>query len=686
MDLRIPGYKPGDDITILSNWYQYAKRDSNGDLMDDVMTIVYRDNNTGEKKFIDIKNPKYEYWQIKPEFVKEYNQFLIEKEKCEPVVVPYKDLEKDISEKLGISEFFYENIRQGNRRANQIVHTHPTIMGSDFQIEDYYRKIFARTFKNTPYAITKAYLDIEVDVKYAMADFPEPGECPINVTSLYNEVDNTLYTFILRDKRNKSLLEFEEYLKTHDFHSEFIAFLDKHLGGWKQRHRMKLADVKTTIVFFDEEIEMLASVFRVINATKPDFVLAWNMAFDIPYIIARIQVLGYDPIEIMCHPNFTYRPKCEYFIDKMHESTLDTRGDYATISSYSVYMDQMIQFPSRRRGQAVMPAYTLDYIGRAVAKCGKLDYRTYAPTFAKFPYYNFRWFVIYNMVDVLTQKCVEVMTEDINYIYGKALANDTRYHKAHRQTVYLYNRTSKFLFEHGWILRNNINKFKEVKDFSYEGAFVASPTKISDDNKERVNGKPIMLFRDDDDFDFKRLYPSITQEFNITDFTQIGRLNLPEKMWENENRRNNPKFYRATQFIEDYCSGDRISFMHRWFGLASFVELATDINDYFSTQANVVGEFQPMLSQYGKKNVLRPWVENTNIPVLKEYNGEKLNVLVPYVKMPDEIRDMSDKIVGEIEANGSARIKLSDEQHWSHSHMEQIYKDWEERHNAVQSK
>lgn len=59
--------------------------------------------------------------------------------------------------------------------------------------------------------------------------------------------------------------------------------------------------------FFDEEIELIDAVFKDINEEQPDFVLAWNMAFDIPYLIARIENLGYKPEDIICHPDFVHK-------------------------------------------------------------------------------------------------------------------------------------------------------------------------------------------------------------------------------------------------------------------------------------------------------------------------------------------------------------------------------------------
>ena len=126
---------------------------------------------------------------------------------------------------------------------------------------------------------------------------------------------------------------------------------------------------------YDDELVMLNDLFGYINHEQPDFVLAWNMAFDIPFIIDRIKRLGVDPKEIICPQNIPAKYKrCSYNIDQRAVATeFAEKGDYADITSYSVYLDQLIQFASRRKGRAKFRSYSLDSIGDEVAGVRKLD-------------------------------------------------------------------------------------------------------------------------------------------------------------------------------------------------------------------------------------------------------------------------------------------------------------------------
>ena len=130
----IKGYKPDSDITIMDATYRRPKPGPDGKYDDGSMTIVYKDNLTKKKGIQYIKNPGYEYYMIDPSKRTSYNQFFIEKESAEKIIVPYKGLEKDIAERTGNMEFFINNIESGNRRENQKLHLHPSVFNSDSHI------------------------------------------------------------------------------------------------------------------------------------------------------------------------------------------------------------------------------------------------------------------------------------------------------------------------------------------------------------------------------------------------------------------------------------------------------------------------------------------------------------------------------------------------------------------------
>ena len=182
------------------------------------------------------------------------------------------------------------------------------------------------------------------------------------------------------------------------------------------------------------------------------------------YIIERIKALGEEPADIMCDQNWPIRI-VKHFIDQKNLSDFAERGDYTFISGTPTWLDQMIQFASRRKSKiGSFKSFKLDDIGKSTAKVKKLDYSHITNNIAMLPWLDFVTFTLYNIFDVIVQKCIEQKTQDLEYIFSKCLVNNTSYKKGHRQTVYLANRMAKEFDNMGYIIGNNVNKWNEKPD------------------------------------------------------------------------------------------------------------------------------------------------------------------------------------------------------------------------------
>ena len=599
-DQLIPSYPLGSDLVILDATYHFPNKQQvesyNGVktvYTPDTMTIVYKDNTTGKKGIEVIENPKYVFYMLKNNIpTPNYDMFFTDMKNLDEITCRYRDINKAIAEKLDqyegttkYTDLFKKNVRDGNYKANMEFQKSRRVFGSDIPINDFYRMRFAEQYKNTETPVSRAYLDIEVDVKLSPTDFPTNGNCPINAISYFEHDTKRLFTFLLNQKDvNPKSNEFCTTVDNRAFNEEFKGFLNETLGSEKVKD-FKLENIQTKVLTYNDELTLLKDLFGYINYTKPDFLMVWNMSFDIPFIINRILALGGNPKEIMCiHDINPLYENCSYIVDSDHED-FSTKGDYADITSYTVYLDQLIQFASRRRGGAQYRSYSLDYIGNEMAGVQKLHYENIAANVMELPYNDYRTFVKYNMMDVLVQYCIEFKADDILYVFDKALLNCTEYKKVHRQTIYLSNRATIMFKNFGdYVLGNNLNKFKPKPTVKYEGAYVADPCKFGDKYKDKVNGIPIMRASNAIDFDFTRLYPSITQEYNMAPNTEIGYIKIPVKIYEAENAIHNEKYTRSGQFIEDMTSECDIEFAHRWFNLASFKEAYADIIEYFNTE------------------------------------------------------------------------------------------------------
>lgn len=573
----------GSDLTLLNTLYKYPKKDiETGKYDKGNVSLIYYDNETNRKHVEIIEDPDYEFYKAKDDVHIDHNMLFIEEQDVEKVSCSYNQLEKKIAELTDNEKFYYDNIQNGNRYANKRLHSFPTIFSSDVDIQDHYRQRFSQLYTNNIRPISKAYFDIEADVINARGDFPLPGECPINAVNIIVDKVNKMYILLLRDENNPQIKEFEESINQGLF-DEIKEMIRNQVGGWKQEKRFKLDELKFEFLFYDKdnEIQLIQDLFIIINSLQPDFVLAWNMAFDIPYIIARIKELGYNPADIICHPDFRIK-LCDYYVDERNKNDFAERGDYANISSYSVFICQMIQFASRRKGQSAFDNFNLDYIGNVTTKVRKLEYSDVSPTLPKLCWLNYKRFVFYNIIDTIVQKCIEIKVGDIDYIFNKCLLNNTRYQKGHRQTIYLPNRARKEFAKDGFILGNNANKYKTPEAVTFPGAFVAHPRNLSDYAKIILNGFPVNIFNNCDDFDFTSLYPSMMREFNMAHNTQIGKIIIEQMIYQNENRFNDPNYSRSTEFIENFHSHIWLEFAKRYLQLAGYDDLYDDINYFFS--------------------------------------------------------------------------------------------------------
>lgn len=588
-------YPKGSDITILNATYHRRQQNQDTGKWDpDFMVVSYKDNANNTKGHEIIYEPTYRFYKAKDDVLIKHNMFYIEKNKVEPIECKYTDLAKTIAEITGNLDFFYENKKSGNYRANKALHTIPNIFSSDANIEDHYRARFAQEYTNEVVKVTKGYFDIEADTKRMEGDFPEMGECPINAVSYIDDKTNTVNVFLLRDiEGDNPLIEefetnnFSDQYKANMLFRELQDFITDNVGGKEQAKKYGVDNLNFEFMFFNDEIQLLITLFQVINKNCPDFMLAWNMAFDIPYIIERCYRLGIDPAIVLSAANYIEK-YATYYIDEQHKNEYELRGDYYDIAADTVYIDQLVQFASRRKGQAAFPNFKLDTAADIITKGNvrKLNYSHITTNISELPYKDYKIFVFYNIMDTIAQKCIEVTVEDVDYIFATCVTNDTRYSKGHRQTVYLTNRARKFFYDMGYILGNNCNTGEKTP---FPGAMVGDPTHNSDYAKKRSSfGEIFNIVDNSDDFDFKALYPSIDREHNLAPNTIIGKILIDNKVHKYENPYHNEDYDRGGQFIEDLVTGNSLEFGKRWFNFAGFREMLEDIDEYYQMNIPII--------------------------------------------------------------------------------------------------
>ena len=324
---------------------------------------------------------------------------------------------------------------------------------------------------------------------------------------------------------------------------------------------------------------------------------------DIPYLISRIEILGGNPTEIICHKDF--KNKTCYFKKDTKNFAVANKSDAFHVTAYTKYIDQMVLYAATRKGQSELRSYNLNNIGRLELEDEKIDYSEEA-NFKTLPYVNYRKFVIYNIKDTLLQYGIEKKTDDIDNLYLRSYANCTPYDHIFKQTVMLKARAYYEFLLQDLIIGNNINIHISHGDSSFSGAYVADPMLNDFCGIILFNEHSMFIFDNVIDFDFSAMYPHIIITFNIERNSMIGKLIILDEKFnveryihgfdgividsstkekdldeddDTDEEEDDGKYDAGTDFVDNYLVGDTLSLGTKWFNLPSVSELNTKFKE-----------------------------------------------------------------------------------------------------------
>lgn len=575
-----------DEYMLINITYSRSKSKSEPDRL----YVVYKNRETGEKFLKTIEEPEIDYYVTKEEFRDyDYHKDFMPLDQVEKRTCKFKNLAFDIAAEAGpnYTNYLHNCIQSRNFSDMRKIHgMYNYVYGSDYPIETWYKIQYMLEYgsENINYPLTRQFLDIEVD-GINVEGFPKPEDCPINAITLIDVETTTSYTFLLRNDKNPQIQEFEESLE--DVKKEIHEMFDETYGVF---------DYKFLMYDEKDEIKLIADVFKLINTLKRDFLMIWNMPFDIGYMHKRIQVLGYDPNDIMSHKDF--KDKVAFLVGSRTKIVAE-RTDRFVCNSYTVFLDQCRDYAGLRKGGGVIRSHKLNDVGKKELKDEKINYSDEA-NIKTLPYVNYKRFVIYNIKDVLLQYGIDKKTSDLENLYIRTLKCVTPYEKAFKQTTFLKNNSYRSFFQQGYIVANNkpmgenVDNYVKLRedddekdddddDDQYAGAIVADP-ELNGNNGIYLFGlssKYIYDFVFDEDF--TAMYPSVTIGFNVSAPTLIGKLVI-----ENMTLKNVKQFYELTgkdidrfdagrEFIENYLCENAGMVGNVYFNLPTLEDMINDI-------------------------------------------------------------------------------------------------------------
>lgn len=583
----LPNYKgelvfgelPYSKDQLLLNVF-YHRKDKDAADRSDYASVVFKDVNTGRKWIQTIKDPLYMMYIVKPDH-RTYTHYpsYMPLEQCDQKIVKFQYILQEIAKVGGKETKDYMDAcrSRGQWSAVKNLHHYPYVLATDYPYPNYFRCEWMLHYHNydMQYSLSKVFADIEVD-GIDVPGFPTPDICPVNAVAIVDEESQTVHSFLLRNPDNPLIAEFESDLD--GFIQECHTAFDESYGVLNYQIHM-----------YDTEIDMLYDIFKLINSLARDFVLFWNMGFDIPYIMKRIKALGYDPVDVMCDKEFV-RDELYYREDHRNHD-FKTKNDVFTITSKSVYLDQMSQYIKIRKARAELKTVRLNAIAKSELNDEKLDYSDEA-NIKTLPYENYRMFVLYNIKDTLLQYGIERKTHDIDNVFQRSLVNATQYESAFSQTILLKNRAYLSYYKQGFIIGNNQNidyasqyNKPDVDDDSdddeegFEGALVGDPV-LNEKVGVSILGRPSKyIFSRVIDYDFSSMYPNITITHNIGTVPMIGKLKL-EGFGQYNPDPTNEWYDEGKIFIEDYLSCDYSFLGNRYFNLPTGEELIKEFAKY----------------------------------------------------------------------------------------------------------
>lgn len=581
-----------EDITLLNVQYIPVRKTDTG-FSDDVLYLIYRDNKTKEKKVKTIFKPKTETFITKPEYRMSFKtqRGHLPEHMAESKIFRYSSMASSIIKELENSNIDQEYIPICKQEKKEIFKWRHSYF-ADYDIRDYSMISYINN-KNTKIntELSKAYLDIESDIFGRTSSEIDDCECPINAVSVvmthdehFNELKHPkVYTLLLR---NHFRYKEQEYFENH---------LDKFIEECHEEFDKDYNKPDFVIRVYDDEVILLRTLFGLLHKKSPDFILIWNMGYDIPTIMKRLEKLGENPINYFCHKDFEI-PNLRYNYDLKFRNVFKNKSESVDCTSYSQWADQMLNYAGIRKSKADYGGNNLDNIAKIELGSEKRKYSKANVNVINGAIEEYWNFVKYSINDVLLQYGIDKKTSDTETLFEQSLYGGTRFSKALKQSVYLKNVWAIEYFIRDIIPKNNNNinysKFEDEEasvdsqiisedydNLRLNGALVGDPT-LNDYTGVTILGKKSnALFKYTVDFDFKALYPYIKITNNISAESQHARLIIKNKIFEDENPDNTENFIRAGKFIEDLETDDG-SLTARWINVPLTYDVLKDYKKY----------------------------------------------------------------------------------------------------------
>ena len=392
----------------------------------------------------------------------------------------------------------------------------PYVYGADIDTETLIKQAYLKIQPEGKSAkITVGAFDIETEVY---------GEGRINVITFIHERE--IYTVALKESckiysASDNILDIDVNVRPRQAtYEECLSVVNSVIGEELTKNKFTLH-----LELVDSELELLQTIFKHIHECKTDIVGIWNILFDIPKILERLNVLGVDPREIFCPPNLPKRycvcefkedinPNAEHMVDKWH---------WFSCTGYTQFIDSMCLYGRLRKVDGKDISYSLDYIsnkelGQGKLHLGEITNHRWSQT------YDFLRYIAYNINDVLIMQLMEFKNHDIDSLIG--LSDCSLLKNFSKQTVMVRDGDYVYAKENGHIPASaGVSMYTEWdSEMPKAGGTVLPPEKAVGTRACVMQGTSgrtqVSLFVND--LDESSMYPSALRLANISKETYYG--------------------------------------------------------------------------------------------------------------------------------------------------------------------
>ena len=385
-----------------------------------------QDTETGISKLMIIKDPMVPFWITKPtcqtyEHKKEYEPI----ENLDMYTCVAHEKFRKIASILGMRGYVRPNVILSN----------PYVYGADIEPDVLLRIKLKKSNSEPLKKLNIGGLDIETSVL---------GGEEICCMSFVDGTTHTVYCSIYEPFMHNNVKKIDN-VESRVY--EDISEIDKIVQREQLIFYDNLNDVTKRIVdknpfkfkYFksDSELEVIKWIFDNIHKCKPAFVSIWNMGFDIPYILKRLEFRQADPKQIFCSNEVPDVFKRVQFIpDRSKVEHITDRWDWLDITDYTQYVDSMCLYGRIRKVQGRDISYRLDYIASKDLGAGKLQFGQNAGHY-EMQTTRFSEYVAYNLIDSMLLVLLDELNNDITSMLQ--LTGCSRLKDFSKQTVQLKN-------------------------------------------------------------------------------------------------------------------------------------------------------------------------------------------------------------------------------------------------------